>query len=103
MVVVDCPNCLVPFSTTNAISGRQYCSTACRVEFQVARRKCTCDQCGIEFLAPGKSDVPDRRFCSRECGFESYRVDVTCSVCASVFRLARTRVKKKRNVCQECE
>lgn len=104
MQVQTCPNCKREFGVFSVISGRRYCSTECRVEFQTARRKCRCQQCGVEFLAQGKRTAGVRKFCSKACSNDSSRVDTTCGGCGRVFRLARSRrLKTKPNFCPDCK
>nr|DAT23143.1 MAG TPA: DNA gyrase subunit A [Caudoviricetes sp.] len=81
VVIHVCLQCGTPVPQAPHRKQKKFCSDRCRTNWwnahrdQVQRKtfhKCVCRNCGKEFQSYGC----DRRFCSRECYYESNRREV---------------------------
>jgi very-short-patch-repair endonuclease/endogenous inhibitor of DNA gyrase (YacG/DUF329 family) len=105
-----CQNCgkefWVPMSRENAM----FCSRRCYDEYRVnqgtRKVKVRCQNCGKEFKAiRWVVDKAGRKFCSRECYWESMRdekVLVTCLNCGKEFEVDKERANSRKFCSVEC-
>ena len=74
-VVINCAQCGKEVHTTKGRTGRKYCSNACVMDARYGSGRkiiSSCVTCGKEIVSTLKSP---QKHCSKECAFESMRVD----------------------------